>query len=68
MYKIEKDCPTTPKKFNICYYFLQAIYNLLQIVKVKCEKWRVVKYFHETKEEMVRQLDVKYLFKKLHIL
>ena len=68
MYKVEKESPVTAKKFNIGYYFLQSVYNLLKIVKVKCDKWQSVKYFHETREEMVRQLDVKYLFKKLHIL
>ena len=68
LYKTEKDSPTNAKKFNLFYYLLQSIYTLLTIVKIKCENWRVVRYFHKTREEMVRQLDVRYLFKKLHIL
>jgi len=68
LYKKEKDSPTNARKFNLFYYFLQSIYTLLAMVKIKCEKWKVVRYFHKTREEMQRQLDVRYLFKKLHIL
>jgi hypothetical protein len=68
LYKNDKDSPTTAKKFNLGYYILQSIYGLLAIIKIKCNFWKSVKFFYRTREEMVRQLDVKYLFKKLHIL
>lgn len=68
LYKNDKDTPTTAKKFNLWYYFLQTVYGILAMVKIKCDKWKTVKFFHKTREEMVRQLDVRYLFKKLSIL
>lgn len=36
MYKVEKDCDISPQKFNLGYYFLQAIFGVCKPFKLKC--------------------------------
>ena len=67
LYAPEEGSPTHFKKYNILYYFVQSIYGVLKALKIKCE-WRNVEFFHKTREEMIRQLDVMLLFKKINML
>jgi len=68
LYKPEKGCLTKTAKFNIIDYFMTGVYNLFKMMKINCERWKSTEFFYETREEIQRQLDVKYLFKKLTIL
>jgi hypothetical protein len=67
LYHPEEGSPTTFRKYNIFFYVLQTIYSFLKRLKIKLN-WERVSFFHKTREEMVKQLDVLYLFKKIHIL
>lgn len=55
------------KKYNFFYFLLHLIYVLINIFKTKCN-WKTSKLFHECREEMIKQLDIGYLFKRIVIL
>lgn len=67
LYAPEEGSPTHFRKYNILYYLVQSIYVVLKAFKIRCE-WKNIKFFHKTREEMIRQLDVMLLFKKINML
>jgi hypothetical protein len=55
------------KKYNFVYFFLQLCYIVVNLFKCRCS-WKTPKLFYECREEMTKQLDILYLFKRLVIL
>ena len=49
LFKPEKDCPTNAGKFNLIYYLLTALYGILDMVNIKCLRWKSIEFFHETR-------------------
>ncbi len=45
LFKPEKDCPTNAGKFNLIYYFFTALYGILSIVNIRCQKWKTIDFF-----------------------
>lgn len=68
VYRAEEGSPTSFDKYNLLYYFLQTFYSALRTLRVRCGWCKKVEFFFEARRETLKQLDVKFLFKKVHFL
>ena len=55
------------KKYNFAYFMAELVYGVLRRFKLK-PNWPVVKEFYLCSEEMVKQLDILYLLKRVNFL
>ena len=55
------------KKYNFLYFLLHLFYMLVSLLRCRY-KWKTSKLFYDCREEMTKQLDISYLFKRLVIL
>ena len=55
------------KKYNFLYFLMHMVYVVIDLFGCKCN-WKTAKLYHECREEMVKQLDVLYLFRRVTVL
>jgi hypothetical protein len=55
------------KKYNFFYFLVHLVYALVSAFG-RCCNWKTAKLYHECREEMTKQLDILYLYKRVVLL
>ena len=55
------------KKYNFLYFLSHIFYMIADTLGCKCD-WPTTRLFHDCREEMVKQLDILYLFRRVSLL
>ena len=67
LYRSEKGGEKLEKGYNFFYYLGQLLYTVLRALS--CEpKWDKLSYYYETRQEMLKQIDILYLLKRVNFL
>jgi hypothetical protein len=67
LYRSEEKSETIEKDYNFLHFMGQSIYAFLRFFKFK-PKWEKLSRYHSIREEMLKQLDVLYLIKRINFL
>lgn len=52
------------KKYNFLYFLLHLVYVVIDLFGCKCN-WKTARLYYECRQEMTKQLDVLYLYKRV---
>lgn len=55
------------QKYNFFYFIVHLFYALVNMFG-NCCSWKTAKLYHECREEMTKQLDILYLYKRVVLL
>lgn len=67
LYRNEGQTEKIEKKYNLFHYLGQLVFNVCKMLN--CEpKWEKLSYYSGAREEMLKQLDVLFLLKRINFL
>ena len=67
LYKCDKDSSINSGNFNIFFYLGYLIYLAFSKFSINLP-WKRMQIYHRSIEEVRKQMDIKYVFKKLHFI